>query len=377
MNTINTVEFPDLGLKFRLNPQAFEIFGLSIYWYGIIIATAFLVTVLLGLRACRKFGFETDDIIDLVLFAAPVAIIGARLYYVIFEWSYFSKYPLEILDFRSGGLGLYGGIIGGIVTALIFAKVKKISIKKLFDFGAPYLLLGQGIGRWGNFINAEAYGRETSLPWGMMINGEGPYHPTFLYEFLWDIVVFAFLLWYRKRKKADGEVFYLYMILYGLGRSYIEGLRIDSLYIGQFRASQVLAIMFVVVFSIVFVVNRRKALAIPDEPQIGSSEYGAILRKLAQEEMNDQNREPVEKKEESAGNAVNPGETGGQQQEAGAREAETGGQDEVTDKQKKAIGEVMDKKEDAVQKADGFGQEESPGPQDAAKNGTSDSSGEL
>lgn len=201
---MNIVEFPNLGLKFLIDPVAFNVFGQPIYWYGIIIATAFLIAVLLGLGACRKFGFEPDNIIDLVLFSAPVAIVGARLYYVIFKWSNFKNNLIEILDFRSGGLALYGGIIGGLLTAFAYAKFKKLNIKKLFDFGSPYLILAQGIGRWGNFINAEAHGGITSLPWGMKINGSGPFHPTFLYEFLWDMVVFVLLLWYRRRKKVDG-----------------------------------------------------------------------------------------------------------------------------------------------------------------------------
>lgn len=281
---MNIVEFPKMGLKFSLDPVAFTLFNLPVYWYGVIIATAFLVAVVLALRSCRKFGFEPDHIIDMILFAAPVAIICARLYYVIFKWSDFRDHPIEILYFRSGGLAIYGGIIGGLLTAYIYARVKKLGFFKLFDFGVPYLVLAQGIGRWGNFVNAEAHGGKTSLPWGMLINGGGPYHPTFLYEFLLDIAVFGILIWYRKRKKADGEVFFLYMILYGLGRMLIEGMRTDSLYIGSLRVSQVLAFLFAVAFTVIFYFHRKKALSAADESEPVSSEYSSILSRIRADE---------------------------------------------------------------------------------------------
>ncbi len=338
------VEFPGLwGLRFNISRVAFTVFNIPIYWYGIIIAFGFLLAVVLAMRDSRKFGLDPDTIIDLVLFAAPVAIITSRLYYVIFRWDLFKDNPIDIINTRKGGLAIYGAIIGGIIVAYIFAKKRKIGVLKLFDFSSPYLVLAQGIGRWGNFVNQEAYGVPTSLPWGMTGSeiGNTPVHPTFLYESLWDFGVFALLLWFRKRKKIDGEVFFLYMILYGAGRFWIEGLRTDSLMIGSLRVSQLLAFVFVVVFLAVFAVRRRKAaLAAVDDVEIGESEYGTVLEKLKDEEMNQAYGTEVEAiEDEAAKGEISEAESQeeaetmeagtseneapeGETQEAGAQEAE-------------------------------------------------------
>lgn len=284
------IEFPGLwGLRFNIGRVAFSVFNIPIYWYGIIIAFGFLLAVMLGMKDSKKFGLDPDTIIDLVLFATPVAIIAARLYYVIFSWEMFKDNPVDILNTRKGGLAIYGAIIGALIVAYIFAKKRKIGVLKLFDFGSAYLALAQGIGRWGNFINQEAYGTPTTLPWGMTGSsiGNTPVHPTFLYESLWNIAIFIFLLWFRKRKKLDGEVFFLYMILYGTGRFWIEGLRTDSLMLGSLRISQVLSFLFVVAFAIAFVMRRKRAnLTASDSIEIGESEYGAVLERLKKDEEN-------------------------------------------------------------------------------------------
>ncbi|MFZ5986076.1 MAG: prolipoprotein diacylglyceryl transferase [Bacillota bacterium] len=275
MNEVNIVEFPKLGLEFTVNKIAFSIFGLNVYWYGIIISIGFITAIFLGMRNSKKFGIDPDNVVDLVLFAAPAAIIGARLYYVIFNWGEFNGDIVKIIDIRRGGLAIYGGLIAAVLVTYIFAKVKNIELLKLLDFGIPYFILAQAIGRWGNFVNQEAFGGNTDLPWGMRsgatrsylqslrqsgldVNPELPVHPAFLYESLWNIGVFLFLIWYRKRYKIRGEVFFLYMILYGIGRAWIESLRTDSLYIGPFRVSLLLSLVFVVVFSIVFIIRRRR-----------------------------------------------------------------------------------------------------------------------
>jgi len=264
-----------------------------------------LLAVLLGIKDSRKFGFEPDHILDLGLYAAPVAIITSRLYYVIFSWEYYKDDLLQIFNTRQGGLAIYGAVIGAAAVGYIYAKKKKLGVLRLFDFAAPYLILAQGIGRWGNFVNQEAYGINTSLPWGMTsdtikrerfenmsrlqamginIDPNMPVHPTFLYESLWDIAVFFFLLWFSKRKKVDGEVFFLYMILYGVGRFWIEGLRTDSLMLGNLRVSQMLAAIFAIALSVVFVVRRKKKEAESDEVVLGASKYGEILKQLNDEE---------------------------------------------------------------------------------------------
>ncbi|NTV90214.1 MAG: prolipoprotein diacylglyceryl transferase, partial [Clostridiales bacterium] len=211
------VEFPGLGgIQLSISREAirnlFGIEGFSIYWYGIIIALGFLLAVLLAMKNSKRFGLEPDNILDMIIFAAPMAIIGARLYYVIFSWDLFRDNPIDILNTRKGGLAIYGGVIFGILTAYVFCKIKKIKPLKLIDFGVPYLVMAQGIGRWGNFFNQEAFGVQTNLPWRMngdVINqyllGVNPsidlslfgVHPTFLYESIWDIAVFIFLLWFR------------------------------------------------------------------------------------------------------------------------------------------------------------------------------------
>lgn len=303
------VQFPGLwGLEFELRRWAFEVFGVKIYWYGIIIALAFLVAVLLAVRSSRKYDIEPDSILDLVLFAAPAAIIFARLYYVIFSWDQYKDNLLEIFNTRNGGLAIYGGVIGALLVAWLYAKKKKISFLHLTDFTVPYLVLGQGIGRWGNFVNQEAFGSKTSLPWRM--NGEYPnsylnslqenldltkwgVHPTFLYESLWNIAVFLLLILHRKRRKVEGEVLFLYLVLYGVGRFFIEGLRTDSLMLGSFRVSQLLSILLVLVFASLFIYRRVKKAKEADEEPVdpGQSQYGALLMKMKGEEQAEEAKE--------------------------------------------------------------------------------------
>lgn len=300
---MQVVEFPGLGgLKLAISNVAFQVFGINIYWYGIIIAFGFMLAVILGLRDSKKFGIDPESIIDLVLFAAPAAILCARLYYVIFSWDNYRDDLREIFNIRNGGLAIYGGVIGALITAWIFARVRKIRPLKLLDFGVPYLALGQAIGRWGNFVNQEAFGTNTTLPWGMtsdrirsdlgVLQMQGmqvdpalPVHPTFLYESLWNLAAFFILLWFRKKKKLEGEVVFLYMVIYGLGRAWIEGLRTDSLMLGNLRISQLLAFVFAIGFGILFYLRRKKAEKAEDEAVvIGSSNYGELLRQIREDE---------------------------------------------------------------------------------------------
>ncbi|MDD4495013.1 MAG: prolipoprotein diacylglyceryl transferase [Eubacteriales bacterium] len=285
---MNTIEFPKLGLAFNIDNVAFEIFGVPVYWYGIIIAAGFLLAVVLALRNSKKYGIEQDTILDVVLWAAPVAIVFSRLFYVAFTWEIFKDNPLDILDIRKGGLAIYGAIIGAFLTAIIFCRVKKISFLKLADFAMVYFPLAQAIGRWGNFVNQEAYGAHTELPWGMdgseIVNG--PVHPTFLYESLWDFCVFLVLLWFRKRKKNDGEVLYLYMILYGIGRAIVEPLRTDSLMLGEIRVNFLLAVLFAVVFTIILIVVRLRNRT-PVEDAAGTSRYGELLKEIKKDDDDD------------------------------------------------------------------------------------------
>ncbi|NMB33058.1 MAG: prolipoprotein diacylglyceryl transferase [Clostridium sp.] len=273
MNKTNIIKFPKMGLEFAIDNVALRIFGIPIYWYGIIISTGFLLAILLGLKNCKKFGIKSEDVIDLVLWAAPMAIVGARLYYVIFQWDEFSGDIMSIINIRTGGLAIYGGLIGAVIGAVIFTRVRKINFFLIADLAAPYFVMAQAIGRWGNFVNQEAFGTNTSLPWGMhskavqdyltwlgdsSVDPLMPVHPTFLYESIWNFAVFSFLIWHRKRYKVPGELFFLYTALYGIGRAWIEGLRTDSLYIGGIiRASQLLAIVSAIVFALVIFIRRK------------------------------------------------------------------------------------------------------------------------
>lgn len=311
------IEFPKLGFKMPISKEAFNIFGFPVYWYGIIISAGFFLAVLLAMKNSKKVGIKSDDIIDLVLFAAPLSIIGARLYYVIFNWSEFNGDFYKIINIRSGGLAIYGGLIVAVIVAVVFCKLKKINTLNLLDFCIPYFLLAQAIGRWGNFTNQEAFGRNTNLPWGMTgkdiqeqlsalqklnvpVDPSIPIHPTFLYESLWNLGVFFLLMWFSKRKKLNGEVFCLYMVGYGAGRFWIEGLRLDSLWLGSFRISQVLSLVFVIVFCLIFVIRRKmtKGQELSAEDTI-ESEYTALLHTL-NAESSAENVEKINVTEETA-----------------------------------------------------------------------------
>jgi len=238
-----------------LDPIAFEIFGLSIRWYGILISFGMLLGSFLALREAKRLNIDENKIIDLFLIVIPSAIIGARLYYVIFNWNYYNNNFLRMINIREGGLAIHGGVIAGVITGYIFTKIKKLDFWTLADIVAPSLILGQAIGRWGNYINKEAYGTPTNLPWAINVNGINV-HPTFLYESIWNFLVFIFLINYKNRKTFNGEVFYLYVILYSIGRFFVEGLRIDSLMLGPLRVAQVLSLSLIIIFS--FILLKRK-----------------------------------------------------------------------------------------------------------------------
>ncbi|QNU65723.1 prolipoprotein diacylglyceryl transferase [Ruminiclostridium herbifermentans] len=301
------VSFPNMNLEFNISSEAFRIFNKSIYWYGIIIALAMCVCVIWAIKDSKKFDLVPDTVIDLMLFAAPISIIFARLYYVIFRWEDYSSNLLEIFNIRNGGLAIYGGIIGAVITAYFVARYKKIPTFKFFDFAIPYVPLGQAIGRWGNFFNQEAFGTNTSLPWGMKssvtkaylqnnmdaiqqlhgitVNPDLPVHPTFLYESILDLAIFVFLMWMRRKKKFDGEVFCFYFITYSLGRAFIEGLRTDSLMLGNMRVSQFLSVVLVIAFGIYIVYKRIKLNNESLELEYtGKSVYAGILKEIEEEE---------------------------------------------------------------------------------------------
>ena len=222
------VEFPLINLKLQLNRIALKIGNIEIYWYAILITLAFIVALLIYKKNDGKFEIKFADITDLAIFIIPISLISARLYYVVFNLNYYISNPTEIINTRSGGMAIYGGIIGGIITCFIFCKKRKIEILNLTDYLAPGLAIGQAIGRWGNFINVEAYGAKTNLPWRMGIYEAGTYievHPTFLYESIATFFIFIILMKISKNRKFKGQITYLYFIFYGFFRMLIEGLR--------------------------------------------------------------------------------------------------------------------------------------------------------
>lgn len=251
---------------FKLDRVMFTIPGtdFQIYWYGFLIAVGLLLALIYGFKRMRSVGIDPDRATDAVIGGFLGAVVGARLYYVIFSLNDYTTAEggldwKAIINFRDGGLAIYGGVIGAILVGGIIAKIRKLKVTPLLDVAGPCFLIGQAVGRWGNFFNHEAFGGNTTLPWGMMSNRtieylasnydsiEGkvdnflPVHPCFLYESLWCIIGFVLLHLYMKHRKFDGEVFLMYIGWYGLGRFFIEGLRTDSLYFGQIRVSQLVA----------------------------------------------------------------------------------------------------------------------------------------
>lgn len=224
---------------------AFNIFGVSVMWYGIIIAVGMVVALLLAIKLGKNVGFSDEVITDWFLWTIPLSVVGARLYYVVFEWENYAGNISEILNIRGGGLAIHGGILSGLIISLLYCKIKKIPFWKFADIIAPAVVLAQGIGRWGNFVNGEAHGGPTDLPWAILVDG-ARVHPTFLYESICDVLIAVFLIWYSRRKKVDGECFLLYIILYSSVRFFIEALRTDSLYFLGFKVAQLISVIGII-----------------------------------------------------------------------------------------------------------------------------------
>lgn len=309
-------EFPNIGLNLEFS-RGFSLFGIPIYWYGILIALAFLIGFVYMTKRAEGFGLNEDRVFDVGIVALVTAFLGARLYYVVFnnlnpdrDTTY--NFITFFTTIRSGGLALYGGVIGGVIGGAIMAKIRKVRILPLLDLGFIPLLLGQAIGRWGNFFNQEAYGAATAgnLPWGMtgsIIRANGDVgigelvHPTFLYESLWCLAGFLIFHFYSKKFKTfDGEIALLVTAWYGLGRGWIEGLRTDSLWLGDFRISQVvaitsacLAIITFVVFKIIVAKSKTYVLyAKTDESKQIIVEYKAKLEETKNKKKKDEKKAP-------------------------------------------------------------------------------------
>jgi len=245
-NDYSLISFPFLGLEVN-PPRGFSVFGLvDVRFYGLIIACGMMLAVWYACKRSKEFGLKSDDLLDGVLWVTPFAFLCARLYYCVFEWDRYADNPISILYIWQGGLAIYGGVIGAIIGAAVFTRIKKIKLTAVLDLLLIGFLIGQSIGRWGNFCNREAFGAATDsfFRMGLFNDRTGAweyYHPTFLYESLWNAAGFVLLHFASKHRKYDGQIALLYAAWYGLGRAFIEGLRVDSLWWGPFRVSQVLA----------------------------------------------------------------------------------------------------------------------------------------
>ncbi|NTW72195.1 MAG: prolipoprotein diacylglyceryl transferase [Eubacteriaceae bacterium] len=245
------------------DPIAFNFFGIAVRWYGLLISLAMLLGIFFAIKRGSKKGIVSDDILDIVLVTIPSAIIGARLYYVLFQLDYYLMYPGKILRIWEGGLAIHGGLIAAFVAGYIVVRIKKLDFLTLADIFAPCFPLGQAIGRWGNYFNQEAYGTETNLPWAITVldpvKGLIQVHPTFLYESIWNILVLFIVLAYEKKaKKNEGELIFIYGIFYSVGRFMIEGLRTDSLMFFGLRIAQLISVAILLFCSFYLYKTRKK-----------------------------------------------------------------------------------------------------------------------
>lgn len=248
------IRFPGLHLNFSISRVAFEIGTWKIYWYAIFIVVALALFLSTLKKRSEKYGLKQEDLLDLMIWLIPISFLCARLYYVLFAFDQYENNLLQIFNLRTGGLAIYGGMLGGIFTCYFFCKKRGISFLEVTDLIVPYLALGQAIGRWGNFLNQEAYGTHTSLPWRMEIMQKGEWigvHPTFLYESLADFFIFGILIYFERKRIFSGQLTYLYLILYSFIRIGIEQLRTDSLLFFGVRISQIVSIfLFVICYTL-------------------------------------------------------------------------------------------------------------------------------
>lgn len=314
----NNIVFPGLGIDISPNNEAFSLFGLSIKWYGVLIAFGMLLAMIYCFKRTKAFGIDGDRLTDTVFAGLIGAVIGARLYYVVLHAESFHDIR-DVFAIRDGGLAIYGGILGALLFGCITAKIRKLRILPTLDLASMGFLIGQAVGRWGNFFNQEAFGCNTSLPWGMsggkiqqyLLNHQSslaaqgmdidpymPVHPCFLYESIWCAIGFLLLHLYHKHRKFDGEVFCMYVLWYGIGRFFIEGLRTDSLYIGSVRASQMLALISAIAALVIIIAMRIKVKKKGTVLYCDTDESKAILEAAANAEKDAEERRKAKKHKE-------------------------------------------------------------------------------
>ncbi len=263
----SVISFPMLGNLSLDPPSYFTVFGRPIYFYGVLIALGFTLAILYCSKHAPDFGIKSDDFVDLMLWLTPLSIVGARLYFVAFRWADYAADPIQILAIREGGLAIYGGIIAGVLVIAAVCRHKRIPVAAMLDLAVYGVLIGQILGRWGNFMNREAFGAETAIFCRMGLTDPAGHtiyvHPTFLYESLWNLIGLLFLIRFSRsgRRSYDGQCAAIYFFWYGLGRAWIEGLRTDSLYLGStgIRVSQLLSLVLALAAGLLLLLQGRKA----------------------------------------------------------------------------------------------------------------------
>lgn len=313
------LRFPGLGWEIPISRVAVSIGSLEIYWYGVIIAVGFGLGLWVYLSHNRSCGIHPDEGLDIILWSMLGAIVGARAYYVAFQWDHYKDNLKEIFNLRGGGLAIYGGIIGALIVAFIVCRSKKLPMLPVADAAFPGVMLGQAIGRWGNFFNMEAFGTNTTLPWGMtsdtisnylsrhqaallaqgvVVDPAMPVHPTFLYESLWNLIgVAVLLLWLFPRRSYDGQITLGYTAWYGLGRFFVEGLRTDSLMWGSVRVSQVLGgVLFIVAAGLMLAIFLWSRKPMTLEYIEGEKKPRFVLRRYVDTEENRQRMAMLDRK---------------------------------------------------------------------------------
>lgn len=240
------------------DPVAFTVFGIDIMWYAVLITSGMLLASVICYKRAPLHDISQDTVMNFIIICIPVAIIGARLYYVIFNWSYYSGDLFKIINIRAGGLAIHGGLIFGFITAVILCIIWKVRPLNILDLAVPSIALAQSIGRWGNYFNSEAHGGPTDLPWAIIVNGQHV-HPTFLYESIWCMFLFLLLIYIDNRRKFQGQTFLLYGSLYSLERFFVEALRTDSLMIGPFKQAQVLSLISIIICITIYIILSRRS----------------------------------------------------------------------------------------------------------------------
>lgn len=260
---MNTITFPEFNLIFNISKIAFSIGNIDIYWYAILIVLGIIISLILCSKSKQNYEINFENFLEIIIFSLVFGIIGARLYYVIFRIDYYKNNLYQIFNIRDGGLAIYGGIICGVITSYIICRKKRIDIIDFLDYSCPYLVLSQAIGRWGNFFNIEAYGTETKTFLRMGVFSQTNYievHPCFLYESVACFIIFILLKLIQSKRKFKCQVFSLYLISYGMIRFLIEGIRIDSLMIYNFRVSQIISVFFITIGVYIIIKQKNKTI---------------------------------------------------------------------------------------------------------------------